>query len=410
MLGAINFITTILNMRAPGMTMHKLPLFVWAVLITAVLLLLSLPVLAGAITMLLTDRNLNTTFYDPAGGGDPVLYQHLFSQLYHLFINKDLSPGTNIISELITYGSIKMIWWKQEGLNNLQTLREATMNLDPNLYKTKFDFTAFYKEYNNYFEGSRPLPPESFLEWLIGFVEGDGSIFTITRDGSCQFVITQNSADLEILKTIQEVLGFGKIIIQSIEQNTLRFIVQDKKCMSMIMHLFNGNIILPSKSDQFYLVLKSFNQWVTNGQLILNSIDPINTKMLPSLETAWLSGFTDAEGCFTCSFLENSKAFRMKYLISQKYAMNAIILGYLVKLFSAGRLDPHSVKGVFTFELNGAKNVSKCFPYFNKFPLKSKKANSLILFKEIHTSVLLQEHLISEKRTLLKLKAAQINK
>jgi len=294
--------------------------------------------------MLLTDRNFNTSFYEPAGGGDPILYQHLF-----------LTP-------IIT--------------SNVLTNKKQFNTLVSDTKNETFDFTLFANKYNKYFNNSRTLPEDEFLTWFIGFSEGDGS-FVINNRNELSFIITQATDDEEILQYVYNKLGFGKVIKQG--KRTSRYIVEDKKGLELINSLFNGNLVLPSKQQSFNEFLRIYNKKAVKGKILLEPIKPIKSNILPSLSNNWLTGFTDAEGCFTVSFLSNSNAFRLRYLVTQKGDINVPVLSHLILLFKTGVIEAHSKKSNYSYIINDERACYNVYDYFDNYPLKTKKLKSYLL-------------------------------
>jgi probable intron-encoded endonuclease aI5 len=262
-----------------------------------------------------------------------------------------------------------------------------------NIGKTHFDFSEFTGAFSKEIS-------ISFLEWFVGFSEGDGS-FVMNSRGNVTFVITQSIKNVETLFKIKEKLCFGKVIKQGI--TTYRYIVSKKHDIHMLIFLFNGNLVIPSKK-------KDFVRWVNKYNIHNNmSIEVKNNEIFPSTNDAWLCGFTDAEGCFTCSLLNNSTAYRYRYILAQKGVENKVVLNS-IRNFLGGTVSSMFAENVYQLTVNGIKNNTKVITYFDKYTLQTNKEKSYFLWKDVGYSIINKEHLNKISRENLKKKVSVINK
>jgi LAGLIDADG endonuclease len=331
-----------------------------------------------------------------------------------LYINWGFHFDSLTVAMLLGEGSVKQKRFVSKGQVKKEWTRPYRTEDHTSLCLTEkgrsFDFKPFYSKFSEFYPNIE-LPKKEFLEWFIGFAEGEAT-FVVAKRGDFSFSITQSSIDLQVLIYIKEKLGFGNVKLESSKKKTHRFRIQDTKNLYLLCHLFNGNMVFPTRSARFLIFLTSFNEKLLKKNL-LPPIIPILEKVTPSLEDYWLSGIVDGEGCFSLSFLSRDNGFRLNFIITQKWKANKPILEHILNLFDCHGLvccRSRQHLDYWDLKINGLKNCRVLFLYFDKYKLKSKKKESYLRWKEISSRLVRGDHLKANTRLELIDLAKQINK
>lgn len=250
--------------------------------------------------------------------------------------------------------------------------------------KFKFDFVPFYARFEKYYP-NKPLPKAHFLQWFLGFVEGDGSLAILgkrfTLGGQTLILtITLHKSDKHVLDYIVANLGLGKVYKST--HNLYCYQLKNSRDASIIIDLFNGNIVIPKFYKRFVLFLEKYNEKVLNLRARpqtknLGTIELIENNISPTLDDAWFCGFTDAEGCFNASYKASTNKWSYYFAVSQKGKSNLCVLKHLKNVFKCGTIQ-HAKRGdewVFKV-INLNHSIDIIAPYFQKFGLNTKKNKS----------------------------------